>query len=71
MARHPALSGEKMAMAIFCRRVPSPLAGKGQGGGGEGGNAVDLVRPGKVAYSSGCESRPGRVSHPPGSESLD
>lgn len=30
-----------------------------------------IVRPGKVAYSSGCEARPGRVSPPPGSESLD
>ena len=29
------------------------------------------VRPGKVAYSSGCEARPGRSSQPPGSESLD
>jgi hypothetical protein len=31
----------------------------------------ELVRPGKVAYFSGCEARPGRVSHPLGSESLD
>jgi len=30
-----------------------------------------LVRPGKVAYFSGCEARPGRASHPPGSKSLD
>ena len=29
------------------------------------------VRPGKVAYSSGCEARPGRSSQPPGSESLN
>ncbi len=30
-----------------------------------------IVRPGKVAHFSGCEARPGRASHPPGSESLD
>ena len=36
------------------------------------GNIVVLVvRPGKVAYSSGCEARPGRSSQPLGSESLD
>jgi hypothetical protein len=29
------------------------------------------VRPGKVAYSSGCEARPRRSSQPLGSESLD
>ena len=32
---------------------------------------VLVVRPGKVAYSSGCEARPGRSSQPLGSESLD
>ena len=30
-----------------------------------------VVRPGKVAYSNGCEARPGRSSQPPGSESLN
>jgi len=30
-----------------------------------------VVRPGKVAYFSGCEARPGRFSQPPGSKSLD
>ena len=32
---------------------------------------VCAVRPGKVAISSGFESRPGKVGQPPGSESLE
>ena len=34
-------------------------------------NEPFAVRPGKVAYSNGCEARPGRSSQPLGSESLD
>jgi len=30
-----------------------------------------LVRPGKVAYSSGGAPRPGKAGRPPGSESLE
>jgi len=46
---------------------PSTLGKKAVGGT----FVVLVVRPGKVAYSSGCEARPGRSSQPLGSESLN
>ena len=41
-------------------------------GGGKNLHVEPLaVGPGKVAYSNGCEARPGRSSQPLGSESLN